>query len=637
MGEELRRADKIFVVLNPVAGTSNRDQVVAALEQQFDDPERQLEIYETSGEQGEDIPALVRKAVTDGVNLVIAAGGDGTVSLVAGALAGGAVPLGILPIGTANVFAQVLGLPLDLNGAIALLAGSFDTRVIDGMKVGKTLGVLHISVGITSLMQRDTSRELKRRFGRFAYFYVAARWALGFQPQRFSVVFDGERHRFNASQILIANGGEMGQAPFTWGPDIAPDDGVIDICVINASTFRDYMLVIWSTLTGRHRQNRRLRYFKARRTISINTKKSLPVQLDGELHGKTPLQIQVVPGAFRCAVPAVAAPAHADNAAPAELAQPVNAPVGEPVSPMAAAEAAPIAAALRSKLSQIVAPEHARQVVDELMRETEGMKASEATTNRPAAAPATAVQLEARKPGAKGVADTILETAAQVNATEGEQQEALAQATQLATNPEIQGISDPALSGPLALLREEVLRRMRPYQALDTRLFLAINGLPHPRLANQAMGSLTKVMNAGMGWILALACAAVLDRRQGLRALRQVPPPLWIATMAVEYPIKYYFRRQRPFISLVQAIAVGKKPGTFSFPSGHSAAAFAGAWLLTRHYPRLAPLWYTVAVLTGFSRIYLGAHYPGDVLSGAVTGTAMAEAARRAIDALDVV
>jgi len=126
-----------------------------------------------------------------------------------------------------------------------------------------------------------------------------------------------------------------------------------------------------------------------------------------------------------------------------------------------------------------------------------------------------------------------------------------------------------------------------------------------------------------------------VDRRRGLRALRQVPPPLWLATMAVEFPIKYYFRRRRPFIDLVQAIAVGKKPGTYSFPSGHSAASFAGAWLLSRHYPRLAPLWYSIAGLVGFSRVYLGAHYPGDVLSGAVLGTLLAEGARRGVDALD--
>jgi undecaprenyl-diphosphatase len=176
---------------------------------------------------------------------------------------------------------------------------------------------------------------------------------------------------------------------------------------------------------------------------------------------------------------------------------------------------------------------------------------------------------------------------------------------------------------------------MKHYHALDARLFLAINHMPHPPPLNRAMYMLTSVMNAGFGWVLLLVAAKLLGLRGGKHAFYQVLPPLWFATMSVEYPIKHYFRRRRPFYDIVEAIAVGKKPGGYSFPSGHSAAAFAGAWLITRHFPRLAPLWYFLAALVGFSRVYLGAHYPGDVLSGALAGSAIAEVTRRVIDAGD--
>ncbi|NJN16502.1 MAG: phosphatase PAP2 family protein [Oscillochloris sp.] len=172
---------------------------------------------------------------------------------------------------------------------------------------------------------------------------------------------------------------------------------------------------------------------------------------------------------------------------------------------------------------------------------------------------------------------------------------------------------------------------MGPIQRMDARLFLLLNGVPHTPLTNKAFYGLSTLMNAGGGWVLFLLGAALFDGRRGHRALHGVLLPLWLATMAVEFPIKRYFRRRRPFLDVVQAVAVGRKPIGYSFPSGHSAAAFAGAWLLRQYYPKLWPLWYTIAALVGFSRIYLGVHYPGDVMSGALTGTAIAELARWSI------
>ncbi|RRR72228.1 MAG: YegS/Rv2252/BmrU family lipid kinase [Candidatus Viridilinea halotolerans] len=623
MPHEPQRAQKIFVVLNPVAGTSDSAVVRATLEQYLGGTERHLSVYETTGAADEDIPALVRAALDAGTELVVAAGGDGTVSLVAAALVGREAILGIVPTGTANVMAEVLALPTELTAAVTLLAADLTTTRVDGMRMGAQLGLLHISVGITSLMQRDTSRDMKRRFGRLAYIAVGMRWLLDFQPRRFMLVVDGQRQRLRASQILVANGGAMGQPPLSWGPHIEPDDGVIDICIINAKTFRGYLGVAWAALVGRQRRDERIRYLQARQHISINTKPSLPVQLDGELAGKTPVQIAVVPAAVRCVV------------GPDYVARRVTTPTSDElpalvaVAPVDAEEAQrvdSVTEVLRTRLNQVIGPDQARQVVDELLRLAAEFPASADEAGHLDERPDDAVRRAARQPGAAGIAGAIIETAAQLAAREDAQREALEQAAQRVTSPD-PGVA-PELAKPLQLLRDELLQRMKPYQAIDTRLFLAINQLPHPAVVNHFMYGLTSAMNGGLGWVAILLLAAALDRQRGPAALRTIAPPMWFAAMSVEYPIKNAFRRRRPFIDIVQAIAVGRKPGTYSFPSGHSAAAFAGAYLLSRHYPELRLYWYSLAALTGFSRIYLGVHYPGDVVAGAISGTALAAAYR---------
>jgi len=316
-----------------------------------------------------------------------------------------------------------------------------------------------------------------------------------------------------------------------------------------------------------------------------------------------------------------------DPDAPQQHDDPSLPPWAQP-SPEAKAEAEPAKEALKEALQKVRTPEQAEHVADELMAVASGTTEQQIREEGGAAPePAQAVQATATTThGVEKAPATLVEAAKQVAGSSGETREALEEAIQDVTSP--QPGTDQTVEEPMELLREAVLKRMKPLQAVDARVFLAINHLPHPPAINSFMYGLTTIMSGGWGWVLGLVVAAVADKKRGLPALNQIVPPLWFATMTVEYPIKYYFRRRRPFIDIVQAIAVGRKPGTYSFPSGHSAAAFAGAWLLRRHYPRLAALWYLIAALVGFSRIYLGAHYPGDVLSGAVSGTALAEATR---------
>ncbi len=238
------------------------------------------EIHEAACDDS--IAALVRAALGRGCDLIVAAGGDGTVSAVANALIGsgdgGSVPLGIIPLGTTNVLARELGIPVDLEQACRLLAGPHATRQIDGMRVGPACYFTQIGVGIDALMIRDTLREHKRRFGRVAYLWTAATRLLGFQPRRFEVVIDGRRRRARASQIIVANSGILGQHPFRWGPDICLDDGRLDVCIVRARNLIDYVKLSWFVLSGQHRLSPKVRYFTVNQAVAITTRRPLPVR-----------------------------------------------------------------------------------------------------------------------------------------------------------------------------------------------------------------------------------------------------------------------------------------------------------------------------------------------------------------------
>ncbi len=299
------QAKRIFVVVNPKAGSYAADAVRGALDRYFPhhlaEGEPLCEIHETGHD--EKLVEVVREARDRGFDLVVAAGGDGTVSGVADGLVGSEVPLGIIPLGTANVLARELGIPVDLEGACQLLASAHTLAPVDAMQVGDHYYFTQVGVGIDSLMIRDTKREHKQRFGRLAYLWTAFWRLLGFQPRRFRLTVDGANpRRPRATQVLIANSGILGQPPFRWGPDIRPDDGRLDLCVIRARTLLDYLILAWHFLFHQHRRDPNVRYQTVTREVIIETKHPLPVQADGEIVGETPVEIRLVPRAVRVVI-----------------------------------------------------------------------------------------------------------------------------------------------------------------------------------------------------------------------------------------------------------------------------------------------------------------------------------------------
>lgn len=290
------------------------------------------------------------------------------------------------------------------------------------------------------------------------------------------------------------------------------------------------------------------------------------------------------------------------------------------------AQARPVKRALKEAVENVDSPEKAEEVVEHLEKAAGDKTTKDVEKNQPPApTPASAakqVEKVAQAAPTSKKTEDVLDTTARVLATQDKRQrEVISEAAQEVFNPEQQGAT-PTVENQQQreYLRGAVLRRLKPLDALDANLFLMINHLPHTRFLNTFFYGITVAFNGAAAWYVSMGIAALCNRRRTREIFREVAVPLTLSALLVELPIKSYFRRRRPFITIIQAIVIGRKPGTWSFPSGHSAAAFAGAWLLNRSFPRFWGLRYITAGLVAFSRIYLGDHYPGDVASGSLLG-----------------
>lgn len=171
--------------------------------------------------------------------------------------------------------------------------------------------------------------------------------------------------------------------------------------------------------------------------------------------------------------------------------------------------------------------------------------------------------------------------------------------------------------------------RRRPRQTLDRRLFGAINRLPHTKYLDEQI-SLLSDLGKGVGWTAGGAWLALRDGSRGQRAAAASVGGLLAAVALVQGPVKASFPRNRPsFRHQKVAVVVGEQPLDTSFPSGHTAGSFAAAVALSSVYPKDRPLLLLLASAVGVSRVYLGHHFPSDVLVGAAAGAAVGMLASR--------
>lgn len=292
----------VIAVLNPASGSSS-DELRSKIEASLRDQGIQFEIRETDPEEGA-LP-VVRDAVCSGVQHIIACGGDGTIMSAVNALAQleeePKTTFSIIPAGTANLLAQALKIPDDVEEAVKIAFGGND-RLIDLGQCGEHFFALGLGMGLTEKLVSGTSSQEKERLGRLAY-GKAMLMELGERPNRFTFRLDGgEKQRAAGVALVVANAGEI-SGKWKFAPDAKMDDGLLDLCILHRFYFRDLVRLMVRGLFGSLPDDRAVSFFQAK-TIEIESDPPLDMQIDGEeVDTRPPLKIQVRPKSLKVRVP----------------------------------------------------------------------------------------------------------------------------------------------------------------------------------------------------------------------------------------------------------------------------------------------------------------------------------------------
>jgi len=310
------------LIFNPVAGQRDSTQDLLQIRQILS-PWIHLHIHFTSREV--DADQLTQQAVAAQPDLIIASGGDGTVSLVASQMLGRGIPLGVIPRGTANALSVAMGIPTTVAGACQLiLAGT--TRHLDAAYCNHHLMTLLAGIGLEAGTVGKATRELKNQWGVLAY--LIAGWKqLGEQALfKAELEIEGQIHQFPAFAVTIANAAPPTSVLAQGVGEVIFDDGLLDITIITKQdaqqptiksklqAARDLINLYGSALIKTKADLPNLYHFRTER-LRLTTASPEPIVVDGEMVGNTPLEVSCLPSTLTVVAPAKRRPTSVEKVA----------------------------------------------------------------------------------------------------------------------------------------------------------------------------------------------------------------------------------------------------------------------------------------------------------------------------------
>ncbi len=315
---------RVLIVFNPQAGQA--EQLRSAID-------RAAEIWQAAHWQvtiaptqcAGDATRIAQEAAIAGYAIVVAAGGDGTVNEVINGLVGSDTAFATLPAGTVNVWAREMGLPMDVEqSARALITAS--RQQIDLGRITSKAGTRHFllmaGIGFDAAVAQGLSPQDKKQFGAIAYLKQAAQMAWNYRASPVDLRIDGQRLRGKFLMVVIGNSQLYGGiVKFT--AHALVDDGLLDVCVIQGRSMLGAPFRLFSVFFRAYNRDPKVKYFRAKQ-IAFLGRKSLPVQIDGDFLGNTPLVCDIVPHGVWAMIPPGSDPEIWTSTSRSQFADPVR-------------------------------------------------------------------------------------------------------------------------------------------------------------------------------------------------------------------------------------------------------------------------------------------------------------------------
>lgn len=288
---------KVVFILNPISGINRKPGRIAEwIHSIWKNSQIDYEILKT-GHRGHGVE-LAKDAAAAGADMVIAAGGDGTINEIGRGLIGSETALGIIPAGSGNGFARNLNIPLNQKKAITLLREP-NFRKIDVGKINEHYFFNIAGSGVDAEVSAKFDQLSFR--GLFPYLYLSLREFLNFKAEPVVIHLPGKKLERTPILVSIANLPEYGNSAVL-APGARPDDGLLDLCIFNQISLGKLLRNMPKFFNGKIIQMKEMEIYRVK-TVKITRKSDAPIHTDGDPHFAGPLlSVSVLPRRLKVAV-----------------------------------------------------------------------------------------------------------------------------------------------------------------------------------------------------------------------------------------------------------------------------------------------------------------------------------------------